>query len=574
MTKRTQLWIALLLGSFLFGLNNTAVWSAWLHPPEGHEPLFLVRSQDMAEYVTYLVLASDPTLLAPDLHAPWTLPGGLFHPLPLVAGRIGNGLGLSPAFTFQAGFFLFSIAGAWVLLYVANFFLPTATQRWWALGAVAASVPLALLAIVIKPLLPVPYEFYGLGMVQYAYNSADGLFRGGLSNSFTIAWGSIAMLLALTFTAKRIVTGLPRYRYLAAGTMFVSAFLHPFEYFVMVPASAIALLLAARQSGKWREAIGDCLANAAAAVIGLLPTLYLAFRYKWISDLSTVCTERMYPTWLLAMYGLPSILVVYCLLLRYRPATPSDEVLRTWFITTGVIVCLPYCPYPPHLLNGFTYVTAMLLVRLLFGHRQAQEFYKARPRLVLSLSSAAVALSVIALLSMHVQLWKDGRAKEPNLLLSAVASKDERAIMEWFRGKATREDLVLAPPDMAPWLTPAPVHAFASHVLTGFSYTRQLQEANAFYQGESPEAAQTLLQEYGIHWVVTPNASPATRYFTSRPAAQIGTFRVYEIPGGQMVRYPGLAQIDPSAAKIRSLSRLVMDGTARLWDYFRGKGRA
>ncbi len=564
MARRTQLWLAVLLGSLLFALNNTAVWSAWLHPPEGHEPLFLVRSQDMAEYVTYLVLANEPTLLAPDMHAPWTLPGGLFHPWLLMAGRIGHALSLSPALTFQATYYLFCIAGVWVLLYAMAFFLPTVTQRWWAFGAVASSVPLILLPIVFKPLLPLPAEFYGLGMVQFAYNSADGLFRGGLSNSFTIAWGTIAMLAALTFTAKRIETGQARYRYLAAGTMFFSALLHPFEYFVMLPASTIALLWAGKQSGKWGQAILDCAWNIGAAVTGLLPALYLAFRYKWISDLSTVCTERMYPTWLFAIYGLPCILVVYCLLLRYRPATAPDQVLMIWFATTAVIVCLPYCPYPPHLLNGFSYITAMLLVRLLFEHRQARTFYRARPKLVLGLSSAVVALSLFGLASLQAQLWKDGRSKDPSLLLSALATKEERAVAEWLRGKAAREDLVLAPPEMAPWLTSAPVHAFASHVLTGFNYQQQLKEANAFYQGESVEAAHGLLQEYGVHWAVIPNDSAATRYFSTSPVAQIGAMRIYEIPNGRMGPYPGLAKLDPDAANTRSLSQLVMDATSHI----------
>ncbi len=581
MAKRTQLWIALLLGSFLFGLSNTAVWSAWLRPPGGYEPLFLIRSHDMAEYVTYLTLGSDSTWLTPDLHAPWTLQGGFFHPLMLVPGRIGHGLGLSPAFTFQATFYLFCIAGAWALLYAMDFFLPTARQRWWSLAAVVAAVPLTLLAIVLKPLLPFPAEFYGLGMIELAYSSSDGLFRGGLSNSFTSSCGTIAILLALTFTAKRIATGLPRFRYLAAATMFLSALLHPFEFFVIVPASTLALLWAAKRSGRWREAIADCAWNVGATLTGLLPTLVLAFRYQWISDLSTVFTQRMYPTWLLAIYGLPCIAVVYCLLLRYRPSSPSDQVLLIWFITTAVIVCLPYCPYPPHLLNGFVYVTAMLLVRLLFEHRHTRTLYQTRPKLVLGFSSAVVAWSLIAVACLHVQLWKDGRSKEPDLLLTAVASTDERGVAEWLRGKASREDLVLAPPDLAPWLTFVPMHTFASHVLRSVNYARQLQEANAFYQGESPETARELLQGYGVHWVVTPSASAATRYFKGPPAAEIGDLRVYEIPGNRMKPYPGLARLVPGAANARSLSRVVMDAKAEisqmgasLWAYFSGKRRA
>src|SRR5580704_12588635 len=231
MTKRARIGTAVLVGSFLFVLRNTAVLSARLAPPEGYQPLNLLRSHDMAEYATYLSLTGK-TLLTPDLHAPWTLEGGFFHPLMLIPAHIGHWMGRSPAFTFQATFYLFCIAGMWALLYALDFFLPTPKQRWWALAAAFAAVPLPLMAVVIQPLLRIPPAFYGLGMIEFAYNSSDGLFRGGLSNSFTNSCGTIAVLLALTFTAKRIVSGEVRFRYLAAGTIFFSALLHPFEFFV------------------------------------------------------------------------------------------------------------------------------------------------------------------------------------------------------------------------------------------------------------------------------------------------------------------------------------------------------
>jgi hypothetical protein len=564
MTNRSQLWMALLLGSFLFVLSNTAVWSGMVHPPSGYEPLYLVRSHDMAEYTTYMTVASDPTWLTPNLDAPWTLPGGFFDPLMLIPGRIGHSLGLSTAFTFQATFYLSMLAGAWALLYAINFFIPTPRQRWWTFAAIVSAVPLTLLIIVIKPLLHFPLELYGLGMIEWAYNSADGLFRSGLSNSFTIACGTISVLLALTFTAKRIITSQIRYRYLAAATMLFSALLHPFEVFVIVPASTLALLWAAKRSGKYRETIIDCVWNATAAVTGLLPATLLAFRYPWISDLSTIFTERMYPTWLLTIYGLPCILVVYCLLLRYRPTSPSDEVLVIWWVATAVIVCIPYCPYPPHLLNGFAYVTAMLVIRLLFEHRQTRALYQNKPKLVLGLGFSVVALSLVALTLLHIQLWKDGQSSSPSLLLSAVTTKDERAVAEWLRGKVSREDLVLAPPELAPWMTLVPMHAFASHVQHSFNYSHQLQEATAFYQGEPPQTARDLLEGYGVRWVVAPSNSPAISYFDHPPSAEIGALRVYEIPGNSLKSYPGLAKLVPEAAKARSLSRLVMDAKAYL----------
>lgn len=564
MINRSRLWIAFLLGSLLFGVANTAVWSGMLHPPSGYEPLFLVRSHDMAEYTTYMTVASDPTWLTPNLDAPWTLPGGFFDPLMLIPGRIGHWLGLSTAFTFQITFFLSMIGGAWSLLYAIGFFIPTAKQRWWTFAAIVSAVPLVLLMIVIKPLLPFPFELYGLGMIEWAYNSADGLFRSGLSNSFTIACGTIAILLTLTFTAQRVVTGQVRYRYLAALTILVSALLHPFEVFVIGPASAAALLWGAKRSGKWRPAIVDIAWNATAAIAGLLPATLLAFRYPWISDLSTIFTERMYPTWLLTIYGLPCILVVYCLLLRYKPATLADEILMIWWIATAIIVCIPYCPYPPHLLNGFAYITAMLLIRLLFEHRQTKNLYQKKPKLVLGLGYSVLALSLIALSLLHIQLWKDGRASSPNLLLSAVTTTDERAVAQWLRGKVSHEDLVLAPPELAPWLTLVPMHAFASHVQHSFNYTRQLQEATAFYQGEPSETARELIRSYGVRWIVAPSNSPAIHYFDNPPSTEIGTLRVYEIPGNSLKSYPGLAQLVPEAAKAHSLSRLVMDAKAYL----------
>ena len=125
----------------------------------------------------------------------------------------------------------------------------------------------------------------------------------------------------------------------------------------------------------------------------------------------------MYPTWLLTIYGLPCILVVYCLLLRYKPSTLSDEVLMIWWIATAAIVCIPYCPYPPHLLNGFAYITAMLVIRLLFEHRQTKNLYQKRPKLVLGFGYSVVALSLIALTLLHIQLlerWTIQFAEPPS----------------------------------------------------------------------------------------------------------------------------------------------------------------
>jgi hypothetical protein len=259
------------------------------------------------------------------------------------------------------------------------------------------------------------------------------------------------------------------------------------------------------------------------------------------------------------------------LLMRFRAVSLSDQVLVIWFVSTAAIVCIPYCPYPPHLLNGFAYVTAMLLIRLLFEHRQTKTLYQNRPRLVLGLSSGVLAISVFAVACLHVQLWKDGRSSAPHLLLSAVTSKDERAVAGWFRGKVAREDLVLAPPEIAPWLTLVPMHAFASHVQHSFNYSVQLEQANAFFQGESPETARELLDGYGVHWVVVPSSSPAIKYFDAPPAAEIGELRVYELPGNRMKPYPGLAQLIPSAAHAHSLSRVVMEAKVYLWDRLGGK---
>src|SRR5580698_2513699 len=121
MATHTRLWMALLLGSFLFGLSNTAVWSGWMHPPEGYQPLLMVRSHDMAEYATHLRLASDSSWVTREMHPPWSLEGGIFTPLMQLPGRIGFWLGVRPVITFQVTFFLFAIAGGWVLLYSMDF---------------------------------------------------------------------------------------------------------------------------------------------------------------------------------------------------------------------------------------------------------------------------------------------------------------------------------------------------------------------------------------------------------------------------------------------------------------------
>jgi len=533
---RVRLWYGAVLGLILFFIHQAGPISGAFSPPPGYEPAWAVRNLDLPQYITWITALRTNTFL-PDYHAPWLTAPALFQPLFIVASKIP----VSP----MAAYYLFSaalyIGGGIALVYAARVFCPG--MEVYALLASACTVPLGLLVFGFGKMFHSP-ALLGLGLfgiVDYAYNSADGLFRGGLGASLTLSAGTAFMLLFMALLAQyvknaRAVRGSGL---VLAGVSCAAAFFHPFEVFVMVAASVVPL----KQCNRFRLWIGV----AAASLLGMAPYLAASARSEWLRDLTGLIPDVMYPFWIPENFGIPFVLLAYFLLLRFRMADAGDRVLQSWFLSTIALALIPTLTFAPHLFDGFAYCVGFLLVRRLACDRKLLPLL-VRHRRGVTWSVATIAVfSGISLFLLYRQIWQDGRRADPEWLLTAVRPVSERPLLKWLRANGTPDALVLSPPDLAPWIATVPMKSFASHDLFSVTFEDQLKLANAFFHGDDVD--QQVLKNYGVRIVVAPSTSPAiARLPPAAYRASVGEWRIYEFPNAHMKPYPGLASLLPATA--------------------------
>ena len=528
------------LGLLLFVLHQAGAISGALAPPPGYEPAWVVRNLDTPQYITWLT-AARTHLLLPDYHAPWITTPALFQPLFLLVGRI---IPLPPVATYQfASLLLYMAAGA-ALMYASSVFCPG--RERFALLAAACAVPFPLLGLALGKALhsTVLYVFGIEGMLGYSYETADGLFRGGLSASPTLSAGTAFVLLTMAMLARHVETGERRYARALVALTFLSALLHPFEVVLICAASAAPLLLA-RRVKVW-------LALCAAGAAGMSPYLALSARSEWLRDLGERIQHPVQPFSVLVNFGPTVVLAVYLLLIRFRMPRPEDRVLQSWFIAAVALGIVPGVPFAPHLFNGFAYCAGFLLVRRLAVDRQLLPLLERRRGLATAALAVMATVCATSLFLLYQQVWKDGRRADPEWLLSAVRPVSEAPVLDWLRSHADSDSLVLSPGELAPWIAALPLPSFASQDFSSITYPEQHRLAEAFYRGDNVE--RDLIQTYGVRIAVIPDSSPALQHMQDAVLREsIGPWRIYEIPRAHMKPYPGLAALDPShKASIRS----------------------
>ncbi len=530
--SRLRLVYGAVLGLGLFLLHQAAAISGALGPPPGYEPAWAIRSLDLPQYVTWLA-AGRTSFLLPNYHAPWVTEPVLFQPLFVLAGRVP----LSPLAAYQVVSLLLYIAAGMALLYAVRVFCPE--HPGYALLASACAVPLWLVVLTISKVFH-SLLLFGLGLsgiVSYTYNSADGLFRGGLAASPTLSAGTIFVLLFMAVLAMYVRNGQPRYARILMALAFFSAFFHPFEIYVMVAASAIPLW----QSGHIKTWMGV----AAAGLLGITPYVFASTSSEWLRDVGERIRYPMYPFWIPENYGIPFFLLVYLLLIRFRMPRPEDRVLQNWFLATIVLAFIPGISFPSHLFNGFVYCLGFLLARRLALDPQLVPLLHRYRRVAISAVAGVVLVTGVSLFLLYRQLWTDGRRAEPEWFLTAVRPASERMLFEWLQTHADPSALVLSPPELAPWIATIPLTSFASHDFFSITYTDQMKLSNAFYRGENMQS--DILDAYGVRFAVVPASSLAvTRLPADAFRKSIGPWRIYEFPDARMKPYPGLAVLDPN----------------------------
>jgi len=520
-----------LLGVLLFIVQNTAVWSAWLRTPPGAAPVFHLINPDTCQYLGFLALARDHVLF-PNLHAPWTTEPAMLNVLFLTGGRVGAWLHLTPAATLIALELLLYVFAAAAFVWVLGIFLETRAQKIAAVAVTICSMPLTVWLFSSRISL--------LGSVDLAYMTADGLFRGGLSNSPTLSFGTGMVLVELGLAALHFKTGQRVYSYCLAAAIFLSALVHPFEVFVTVPAVIAGFLLFARKS--WREAILIVLG----AGLGLAPHAVLSLRHPWLGDLARVFSDSA-PSLaaLIFSYGIGLLAVPYLLLMRSWPRNVQDKLLLVWWTITAATQLLPGVEVPQHLMDGFAALTGILVVRLAAPQPKLNELYRSHRRVWITAAACVLILAAGAYTSVYARIERDGRSTDPGFLLPAVAGTDEIAVVREMRARASVDDLALAPEPLRMLLITAPVHSFASHEHLSMTYRAQWAESERFFNGKMGAGeAQAFLARYGFRWVVVPESSPALVYFAGRPEAfRCGKLRVFVLPENRMKAYPGLGHL-------------------------------
>jgi hypothetical protein len=520
------------LGIFLYILHQTAVISGALAPPPGYRAAWAIRNLDLPQYLTWMN-AGRTNFLLPNYHAPWVTQPALFEPLFLLAGRIP----LPPLAAYHVLSLLLYIVAGVALVYAVRTFCPE--HPGYALLASACAVPLGLLVVAAGRLLHASGLFVlGLsGMIAYAYNSADGLFRGGLGASPTLSAGTAFVLLFMAVLARYVRNGKRRHAQILALLAFLSAFFHPFEVFVMVAASAVPL---------WRcSRIKTWMGIAAGGALGIAPYLLISAGSDWVRDMSDLIRYPMYPFWIPENFGIPFFLLAYLLLIRFRMPREEDGILQSWFLATMVLAFIPGIPFAPHLFDGFAYCVGFLLVRRLAVDAKVLPWLKRYRNVAIPVLAGLVLVTGVSVFLLYQQIWKDGRRADPEWLLSSVRPASEQTLLDWIHAHAAPGSLVLSPPDLAPWIATVPVTSFASHDFFSITYPQQVKLAEAFFAGKNVQ--RDLLDAYGVRFAVVPDTSLAVSQLPPQALREtIGPWRIYEFPEARMKPYPGLAALDPT----------------------------
>jgi hypothetical protein len=527
---RARLILAVLLGTLLGLLNHIGVIAGIVDPPPGYQPAYYLRNLDVPQYLTWMELAKTHWLL-PNGHAPWQTEPALFQPLFMIAARTG----LPTIVAYYGSQLLLYWVAAYALILAAQTFMKTRRAMLYAALAVLGALPLRMLGWTAAKALGLPAAVQlvlGYGVVDYGYDTADGLVRGGLSNSMLLTFGTAMTLFAFTNLARFITEGRRRYYYWLLGCVFLCGLCHPFEIFVITAAAVWPLWKAARKR--------ECCWLFVAAGAGMLPYVIETLRFQWVRDLSQISPWKMgSPVWLLLVYGIPAMLICWLMLIRFRVERPEDEILQSWFLCAAVLPLIPGMPSAIHTFDGYVYAIGFLLVRKAQSDRLfSRLFSEHRGAMRMALAGWAI-VSALALGGAYVQLWKDGKSADPEFL-SAVAPSGEVAMIAWMKANLPRDRLVLAPEAMAPWVAAIPMPSVGSHDLFSVTYQAQRHLARQFYQGHPQRG--DLIDGFGVSYVVAPAGAPIVLE-GGKLLHQEASLRLYEVPGERMKPYPGIEHL-------------------------------
>jgi hypothetical protein len=238
------------------------------------------------------------------------------------------------------------------------------------------------------------------------------------------------------------------------------------------------------------------------------------------------------------------MLICWLMLIRFRRIRtqverPEDEILQSWFLCAAILPMIPLVPSAMHTFDGYAYAVGFLLVRKAQSDKLVSRLFAERQTAMRLALAAWGAISILTLGGAYAQLWRDGKSANPDFL-SAVAPKDEVAMIAWMKANLPRDRLVLAPEAMAPWVAAIPMPSVGSHDLFSVTYQAQRDLASHFYQGQPLRS--DLIDGFGVSYVVAPSGAPIVLE-GSRLLHQEASLRLYEVAGERMKPYPGIEHL-------------------------------
>ncbi|MDZ4799639.1 MAG: hypothetical protein SGI92_15870 [Bryobacteraceae bacterium] len=536
------------LALFLYLVNNLGIWNAWQNAPDGYIPQMMPRANGVAAQVVWFTGFRDQWFL-PNYQGPWTSAAVFFNPLKFAVGRLAAFLNWEVESSYILFVILIYIFTTYCFAYSLHTFLDTPRQR--IAGVLAAICAMPLAAVWVLPAV-LRGRFSRSGLGDFVWWTADGYFHG-ISGSLSSVFGTGITLLAMSLVARYADSGDRRYLRLAGVAAFFSGIVHPFEVFVITIGGSVALALrdgAAQAPRQWRRAFAETLLLAGPGALAVSWYVVQALRSEWLRDQASVLKwDPGSPLRVLAMLGLPAILSIVLMALQPRFVNFRERLLGTWILTVSIGIYVPIFHWAQHFFDGIHYAAAMFAVLRAGAWAGAAGSPAWRAKAAWTALGCATVLFLPAHVAYRVQAMRDGNSPRPAAVHSALQPKAERDAILWLRSHARRSELVLAPRVHAGWLAAVPMHSFASHFHFSLTYQQQAALSDAFFAGKLNETeAASLLETYGVSYLVIPADSPGLRYLGSRiPTEVLGPLRLYHFPERLMKPYPGLA----AARKIR-----------------------
>jgi len=536
--------VPLILGLLLFVANNLAPLAALSHPRPGYVPLFMPRNQDSAQYLTWIE-AYKSAWTIPDYHAPWETEAALRVPLMWLPAKVSSLTQIPTIYAYlglQAGCYVLGFYG---LAFLLRVFAVGSGQTVLAVALMICAVPLRSLALlpalVFKPR---AWAFMHCGYGDFLGGDAsEGLFQGA-SCAATITFGTAGALFSLALLGRYFRSGKRNDLWAASLVVALSGFLHPFEFIPVTAAAAVALLWTKRNL---QFVLTDLLILGFPAFVVVLFYFLPTLTHPWLrvaTDLNRFHSIHISHHDFLIL-GPPVLLGVGFAFWRPKVGSPVDHFLACYVVVSTFALHMLFLPWPQHFKDGLDYAAAIFVVRKLDQVPSLMRFWASRTKWRVGLVALLVAGGLAPHLYFRYLTYKLGKTVAPQY--AAVAPTDEVRAIAWLRAHAASRQLILAPLENAPWMATVPMHSFVSHWIFSLTDDQQAPLAQSFFQGTLSDAeSDSLLQSYGVRYVLVPPGNPALRYLSKAELRWTGqNLLLYEFPQNEMRPFPKLQKVSP-----------------------------